>query len=105
MTEELLAMIKDVKPASDEEIERWLDELPEVSGLCYPERIRSLIARIMAERKVVITECKAAVELYASSYSIMAKIGDGMVSASDVAYDMRANIIRKNLSALEERGS
>ena len=105
MTEELLAMIKDVKPSSDEEIAKLARRADGVRAVFTDDDILSLIARIVAERKVAITECKAAVELYATSYSIMAKIEDGRVSASDVAYDMRANIIGRNLLALEERGS
>ena len=58
MTPKLLAMIKDVKPASDEEIERWTAEYArDYKGLWTFKGTPylSLIARIVAERKVVET--------------------------------------------------
>lgn len=40
-------------------------------------------------------------ELYARSYASMAKMGDGKVNASDVAYDIRNNMIRQLIPAGE----
>lgn len=64
------------------------------------------LGRIADSRKVVIEGLEARLQearaknqrmldLYASSYSTMAKIGDGRVSCSGVAYDLRNNIIRQ----------
>lgn len=51
-----------------------------------------------------IQKCAEAVELYAASYAKMSKMGDGNVSASDVAYDLRNNIIARNFAALKSEG-
>lgn len=100
-------------PITTDEIEKRLSALEEHSHVPFDfteliERIEALEAAAPANsraeaigaREAAIRECIAAVELYAASYSTMSKIGNGNVSASDVAYDMRENIIGKNLRAL-----
>lgn len=54
-----------------------------------------------AEWNEAIQKCAEAVELYAISYMTMSKMGDGKVSASDVAYDLRNNVIARNFAALK----
>ena len=93
MTPELLAMIKDVKPATDEEIDAWL----EGKNLIRYAAVMSLISRIVAERKAVIAECAKLCEP-----DIDAHIDDDYSEGRhDAADSIRDSVLA--LSALESK--
>jgi hypothetical protein len=86
LSPELLAMIKDVKPASDKEIAVVVSNLDH-----YNEHplILALIARIVAERKVLTT-----IQRYNMSEAAQNKTFNDMIKYED---------IRAALSALERK--
>ena len=90
LSPELLAMIKDVKPATDEEIDAWL----EGKNLIRYAAVMSLISRIVAERKAVIAECKEVALDWRETAAKLNQI-ESVSMAEDIA---------TALSALEERG-
>ena len=100
LSPELLAMIKDVKPASDEEIKILLHTMsdPFVADFCVGEIIvSSLIARIVAERKVAILDCIAVADKFARN-------NEGSSNPEAWAAFTVSTEIARALSALEERG-
>ena len=105
LSPELIALIKDVTPATDEEIESWMREIFSLnSDFGKKERwCLSLIARIVAERKVAL-DGQYQISKIQSRHDYQARQvefwRDGARKEAD-----RADRAEAALSALEERGS
>jgi len=90
-------------PPNPEETDDWFSQIASffVKHGMLDERDQYDISDIMAaladNYEPEATEGKNArmLELYADSYARMSRMGDGMVSASDVAYDIRQNMIKQ----------
>jgi hypothetical protein len=107
LSPELLAMIEDVPPATDEEIETLLDWFRQYTcGGTYEtsvDEILSLISRIVAERKAVKPERE---QLTKACQEALETVDMFEIANEDVfGIDTLVDYVAAALSALEERGS